>query len=58
MEVDLLAGVLRCLANDAMQTLRNPLKRQHPGAQQVTLQLTGLARLGHQIILDPLHRTL
>ena len=51
LQADLLVGIARGLAHDAMQAPGDALKLDHPGAQQIALQLARLARLGNQVIL-------
>ena len=55
---DLFAGLLRSLANHAIQAIRNAFKLDHPGFKKVTLQLARLARLSDQIVFSRLNGAL
>ena len=57
-ELYLLACLFCGLPNHAVKPVRNTFKLNHTGAQQVALQLTGLAALRNQIVFGPLHGSL
>ncbi len=54
-ELDRLVGIFGGLPHHAIQALRDAVKFDHAGTQQVALQLAGLARLGNQIVFNAGH---
>ena len=57
-QTHLLAGLLGGLSDHAVKALGNALKLHHAGAQQVALEIAGLACLGNQIVLGRLYGSL